>query len=179
MEKIDRREAIKRTTLIMGGALSTPLVTALLSGCTTDHSEDWEPSVLRRVQVQVAADLAEVILPKTDTPGAKDAQVERFVDSMVSEWLSTEDASLVRQFLDQLYEDGFSNQSFEEQSLRTTQLIKDEKGKEFFLTFKQMVLLGFFTSKIGATEVLQYIEIPGVYIGCVSLEEVGGKTWAT
>jgi len=29
------------------------------------------------------------------------------------------------------------------------------------------------------TQILQYVAIPTEYKGCISLEEAGGKTWAT
>jgi len=45
---------------------------------------------------------------------------------------------------------------------------------------KELTLLGFFTSEPGATQVLQYVAVPGAYKGCVPLAEAGnGKTWAT
>jgi hypothetical protein len=48
------------------------------------------------------------------------------------------------------------------------------------LMAKELTLLGFFTSEPGATQVLQYIAVPGSYKGCVPLAEAGnGKTWAT
>jgi hypothetical protein len=44
---------------------------------------------------------------------------------------------------------------------------------------KELTLLGFFTSEPGATQVLQYVPIPGSWHGCVPLSEAGnGKTWA-
>jgi hypothetical protein len=52
-------------------------------------------------------------------------------------------------------------------------------GKPFFLMAKELVMLGFYTSEIGATQVLQYSQVPGRYEGCISVEEAGGKTWAT
>jgi gluconate 2-dehydrogenase gamma chain len=42
---------------------------------------------------------------------------------------------------------------------------------------KELTILGFFISKQGASEVLQYNQSPGPYKGCVPLKEVG-KTWA-
>jgi hypothetical protein len=43
---------------------------------------------------------------------------------------------------------------------------------------KELTLLGFFTSEPGATQVLQYNQVPGPFKGCVPLTEVG-KQWAT
>jgi hypothetical protein len=45
---------------------------------------------------------------------------------------------------------------------------------------KELTMLGFFTSEIGATQILQYIAVPGPYRGCLPLSQTGnGKTWAT
>ncbi|MFI4945488.1 MAG: gluconate 2-dehydrogenase subunit 3 family protein [Burkholderiales bacterium] len=43
---------------------------------------------------------------------------------------------------------------------------------------KDLTLVGFFTSQIGATQVLAYEKVPGGYRGCVELRP-GQKTWAT
>jgi hypothetical protein len=40
--------------------------------------------------------------------------------------------------------------------------------------------MGYFTSEVGATKVLQYEAVPGAYKGCIPLKEAGqGRTWAT
>jgi hypothetical protein len=51
-------------------------------------------------------------------------------------------------------------------------------GKPFIIEVKELVITGFFTSEPGATQVLQYNQVPGPFKGCVPLSEVG-KTWAT
>ena len=56
----------------------------------------------------------------------------------------------------------------------------EEKERPFILALKELTMLGFFTSEVGATQVLQYSAVPGSYNGCVPLSEAGnGKTWAT
>ncbi len=62
--------------------------------------------------------------------------------------------------------------------------IKEEKKKKsdppvpFFSLTKELTLLGYFSSEIGATKALRYIAIPGRYEGCVKYEK-GQKAWAT
>ncbi len=178
MEPINRREAIKRTAAVLGFTLSGSLISAVMSGCRTDTATGWRPAVLTPSQLRTAADFAEVILPRTEPPGAKDAKVERFIDSLADGYLSPEETNLLLQFLDRLDEEGFADLSFEEQNSFTKQLLETEEGRATFRSFKSMVMLGFFTSEVGATQVLQYNEIPGIYSGCEPLEDVGGKTWA-
>ena len=55
-----------------------------------------------------------------------------------------------------------------------------EQQRPFILMTKELTLLGFFTSQVGATQVLQYEAVPGSYHGCLPLEQAGnGKSWAT
>lgn len=178
MQKIDRREAIRRTALIMGGTLSGSLVTAVMAGCRTSQPETETHGDLSARQLETAAHLAEVILPETDTPGAKDAGVETFVDSMVTDWMAPEEKEIIITGLNNLADDGFIDLSFHEQTQMAHTLLEQEKGRIFFTLFKQVAVLGFFTSEIGATQVLRYDEIPGGYSGCENLDDLGGKTWA-
>ena len=48
----------------------------------------------------------------------------------------------------------------------------------FFTLIRELTFLGYFTSEIGATKALNYIEVPGKYDGCVPLKK-GQKAWAT
>ena len=43
---------------------------------------------------------------------------------------------------------------------------------------KELTLLGFFTSEIGATKALRYVAVPGKYVGCIPYNK-GDKAWAT
>jgi hypothetical protein len=58
---------------------------------------------------------------------------------------------------------------------------KELPGKEqpphFFTLMKQLVLLGFFTSKPGVTQVFRYEPVPGKYLGCIEYKE-GETSWA-
>jgi gluconate 2-dehydrogenase gamma chain len=179
MKKIDRREAIKRTALIMGGTISSSLVTAVLSGCQSGRSETPERKILSAQQLDVAADLAEVILPATDTPGAKDVMAEYFIDSMIADWMAPDERKITISGLNRLEEEGFLTLSFDEQARAVHTLLEQNDGRTFFRLFKQMTVMGFFTSEAGATQVLRYDEIPGIYSGCENLDDVGGRTWAT
>jgi gluconate 2-dehydrogenase gamma chain len=51
--------------------------------------------------------------------------------------------------------------------------------RPFILTMKELTLLGFFTSEVGATQILQYLPVSGRLQSCIPLSEAGnGKTWA-
>lgn len=47
----------------------------------------------------------------------------------------------------------------------------------YFTLMKQLTLMGFFTSKTGATETLRHIQVPGKYDGALPYKK-GDKAWA-
>src|SRR5690606_33600173 len=103
---MDRREALRRTALLMGGALSAPAIMGVLNGCTAKPTIDWKPEFLSNDQGILISQIAEIIIPKTDTPGAKDVGVPAFIDSMLKDVYSKEEQ--------QRYLDGLK--SFDEQA---------------------------------------------------------------
>ena len=54
---------------------------------------------------------------------------------------------------------------------------KKEDPSHYFRLMKELTLLGYFTSEIGATKALRYVESPGRYEGCVDYKK-GDKAWA-
>ena len=53
----------------------------------------------------------------------------------------------------------------------------DLPALHWFTPIQQLTLFGFFTSEVGATQVLRYEPVPGEYVG--DLEYDGGPAWAT
>ena len=194
---MDRREALKRTAWLMGGVISAPAIAGILKGCTAKPTIDWKPEFLSNDQATLVTQVAEIIIPKTDTPGAKDVGVPGFIDTMLKDVYSKEDQDRFIEGLKKFdegavdaYGDPFIELSHEDQSAYVKTVhdtaVQEERGENrpakrpFILMTKELTMLGFFTSKAGATEVLQYVAVPGAYKGCLPLKEAGnGKTWAT
>jgi len=86
MSSINRRDAIHRMAALLGGTLSAPLVAGMLSGCQPSGRADWTPQTLTAHQDDLVTALSELIIPATDTPGAEAAQVNRFIDLMLTDW---------------------------------------------------------------------------------------------
>lgn len=82
---MNRREAIKRTSLIMGYAVSASAIAGLMSGCKAEPDTSWKPAFFDKDQIQLIAEVAERILPATDTPGAKDVLVHQFMDQILKQ----------------------------------------------------------------------------------------------
>lgn len=174
----------------MGGAVSASIVTGVMSGCKAEPSGgshtnvdgNWKPGFLSETQNRTTIEATERIIPKTDTPGAKAVHVNQYIDIMGKDILKPNEKERLSQGLDQLESDAqaahgksFANcTAAEMDALLTT---TTTSNPEFFTQLKQLTLTGFFTSEVGATQVLKYDKIPGAWEGCIPLEEVG-KTWA-
>ena len=189
---MDRREALRKTAMLMGGVVSVPAIMGILNGCVAKPSVNWKPLFFSEDQATLISQVSEIIIPKTDTPGAKDVGVPQFIDLMLKDVYAAEDQG---KFIDGLnafdeavikeYGDRFIELDDEKQ-VSFVKKVHDEaqksdsgwENRSFILKVKELTLLGFFTSEPGATQVLQYEPVPGEYKGCIPLSEVG-KTWAT
>lgn len=182
----------------MGGTISAAAIVGILNGCQPEPKGlSWEPRFFNLSQADTVATIAERIIPRTDSPGAKDVGVPEFIDIMLKDNYDKDDQKV---FLDGLtkfeadaksaYGQPFVQLDVEEQNALLTKydeaayaIINKEDydsdiNRPFFNMIKELTLLGFFTSEVGVSEVLQYDPLPQTYEGCVPLAEVG-KTWAT
>jgi len=200
---MNRREAIQRTALALGYAISAPALAGVLKGCKAAPELSYKPAFFTEDQARTVAEMAEIIIPKTSTPGAKDVGVPGFIDSMLNEVYEKSDQDSFLEGLAAFEEDAkktHGNAFFDckpEDQVALFRKHHDEalaaaKGggstgwwnagaaadKPFVLKVKELTLLGFFTSEPGATQVLQYNQVPGPFQGCVPLADVG-KAWAT
>jgi hypothetical protein len=194
---MDRREAIKRTAWLMGGAVSAPAILGILKGCKAKPTLDWKPTFLTEEQGLLVSQVSEIIIPKTDTPGAKDVGVPGFIDQMLEEIYSKDDQDnfikgltsfsddAKKQYGDPFVELDEARQvefvtAQHEAAIKEQKETKPSPPRPFILAIKELTMLGYFTSEPGATQVLQYEAVPGAYKGCLPLSEAGnGKTWAT
>lgn len=187
---MERREAIKRTAAIMGGVIFAPSIFGVLNGCTPT-GETWRPVLFNRAQADVVKALSETIIPETDTAGANEVGVPGFIEKMVNDVYTIVQRDTFIEGLNRFIEECIiaAGKSFNDLSdddkfqyaYEMNQLaIENEQTvrPQFFLQFKELTMVGYFTSEIGATQVLRYEPVPGFYNGCMPLEEVG-RTWAT
>ena len=200
---MNRREVLQRTAMVLGYAVSGPALAGIMNGCKAAPELTYKPEFFTEGQAQLVSELAEIIMPRTSTPGAKDAGVPAFIDSMLKEVFTKKDQDTflkgLLEFDDdakKTYSDSFAeckpgDQVAHVKKHHDAALVKSGgsasagwwnsdggEGKPFIIKFKELTILGFFSSEPGATQVLQYSPVPGVFKGCVPLAEVG-KTWAT
>jgi hypothetical protein len=201
---MNRREVIQQVTWLMGGAISAPAVLAVLNGCSPKPGASWQPLFLSKEEGAVVEAVADLIIPRTDTPGAREIGVPAFIDVILKDVYPSADQA---RFVSSLKDFDAAAQSahgkpFLElqpaQQLSFLQQAHDaaaaaERGQEaarevaasrrkrpFVLMMKELTLLGFFTSQAGVTQVLQYEPVPGKFQPCVPVAEAGnGRTWAS
>ena len=199
---MERREAVKYISILLGGAVIG--ADAFLSGCKTKSGSatDWTEE-----DVAFLNEVGETILPRTSTPGAKDANVGKFMTVMVNDCYEEADRKVFREGLDKLneaskkkFDNTFMKISPQQRRQLLTELdieaktyqnkvndfndaenkkdqaertkgnlnyVKQHMASHYFFMMKQLTLLGFFTSKEGATQAVRYLPVPGRYEGCV------------
>ncbi len=183
---MNRRDILKQSTIFAGAALSAGTISAIFASCQTEALSDVKGSGLSQTQLDLIADVAERIIPKTDTPGAKDAKVHEFIDKQIALNFTDEESSMFSKGLelfdvmgDNKFGKSFLDLTTDEQNAVLTDVVADFKSQEegvlhIWPVLKGMAVTGFFTSEIGATKALVYDPIPGEWNGCVDMSEVGG-----
>lgn len=187
-----RREALKKTLLAMGYTISVPSLLSIFESCTNNSSLDWQPQFFSSHQAKVIGELAETILPKTKTPGAKDLKLDQFIDKIIKQVLSQEDQKLFLTGMESFEVESkeFNGKNFIDSSpeQRGKLLTKLEKETEkapssiwgfslkkeaaplaFYRKVKELTLLGYFTSMEIGKEVLVYDPVPGKYVADMPL----------
>ena len=200
---MNRRDALARVALIMGGTVigADYFLTACSSPAekktaakTAAPAAEAKP-ILDASQVSFLDEVGETILPTTQTPGAKAAQVGSFMAVMVRDCYTPADQKIFLGGLTQLDEackkqqgkgflacdpaqrTAFLTKLDAEQQAFTANQRKDDPS-HYFRMVKQLTLLGFFTSEVGATKALRYLPVPGHYDGNFPYKK-GDRAWVT
>lgn len=188
---MDRREAIAQVSWILGGTIVGSSI-FLETGCKTSNKKAAD--FFDADTIALLSEMGETILPATSTPGAKEAKVGEFMAVMVKDCYTPNDQGIFRQGIKRLEKrcKDETGKSFMECSAeeRTQFFVKmdtlqkaymtaktPEQPSHYFRMVKELTLLGFFTSEIGSTKALRYIETPGRYDGNVPYKK-GDRMWA-
>ena len=196
---MNRREALQRSAWLMGYGVAGSVFSGMLNGCQVDTNLDWEPLFFSPEQALLVAEIAEHILPATDTPGAMDVFLDRFIDRVINdcyteqqkarfaEGLAAFEADCRTQFkrsfrkCNKEQRDEFLGQQ-EALPLNPDRYLWGNRIVEggppsFYRELKGLCLFGYFSSEQVGEEVLNYDPVPGQFAGCVPLEEIG-RVWS-
>lgn len=204
---MDRRDAVRYISVLLGSAVVGG--DAFLMGCKSNTGKtDW----LSAESIAYLDEIAETILPRTKTPGAKDAQVGKFMTVMVNDCYEEGDQKAFKEGMDKLndaskkqydklfmeitpqqrkdlliatdkeakeYQKKVSDYNSKEDAKQVadSNYKKQKMSPHYFTMMKQIALLGFFTSKPGATQALRYIAVPGKFDGNYPYKK-GDRAWA-
>ncbi len=196
---MERREAIKRIGVMMGGAVSLSTASGILGGCKVGpRAEPFVPQTLTPAQNELVTAVSELIIPETDTGGAKAARVNEFIDKMLTDWVEDDDRQRFLSGLDQLESStieaegsGFVELA-ETDQIRSLEKLEAERvrwraavdegsasrdDRPFFEMMRELTIAGYYTSEIGASEELKYEIVFTSYEGDVPYEEIG-RAWS-
>ncbi|HEY8956251.1 gluconate 2-dehydrogenase subunit 3 family protein [Chitinophaga sp.] len=177
---MDRRELIKTIAVLTGAAFVGGEL--FLSGC----KEAKEP-LFSTGDIAFLDEVAETIIPRTNTPGAKDAAVGKFIGFYAAGCYDNGQQQMLKQGITHLndaskkeFKTGFVQLSAEQKQSLLTIIDKQARNQHtpshYFTLMKQLTLLGFFTSEAGATQVLRFLPVPGTYEGCIDYN--GETAWS-
>ena len=199
---MNRRDALARVAIIMGGTVIG--ADFFLTSCSSpaEKTEEkaskpvvQEKSLLNPSQIGFLDEVGETILPATATPGAKAAHVGSFMSVMVRDCYPAAEQKIFLEGLTKLdqacqkqHGKGFLACDAAQRTSLLTALDAEQKAftanqrkddpSRYFRMMKQLTLLGFFTSEVGATQALRYAPVPGRYDGNVPYKK-GDRAWAT
>lgn len=183
-DKIDssRRSVLKKIGLGAGAATALPVIIAggPTQAASTAHGGamgagaapaevEWKPIFFDEHQNDTVVALTELMIPATDTPGAKEAQVNHLIDLMLNESEKDQKASFIQglAWIDarSLEHHGkpFVDLTVEQQTALlepladpTNTRTEDRPGVRFFEHLKDATIFGYYTSKAGLDQELQY-----------------------
>lgn len=203
---MNRRELLQCAAILIGGVSASRLGFALNEEqrvylATAPDYINRDGNYLTEAQRKIVAAMAEIIIPRTDTPGAIDAGVPRFIELMYGQWFNDQERSIFDKGLagleqdvparygvtfDQLepgeqleimqkMEDAVSDHSWYDFANVEREFISDAP---FICQIKELTIWGFFTSETGATQVLRHNMMPMRFDGNFPLKP-GDSTWSS
>jgi gluconate 2-dehydrogenase gamma chain len=170
---MNRRDAIKRTAMMLGVAISSTTV----AGCLGEDRNklgtelNWKPQFLNKAQAKLVSVASELVLPRTDTPGAQDVGVPQLLDILYGKYMTVEEKSTFSKGLGELQKLGFQDKSADDQT--ATMVTLGKSNRKFITQLRGAIIAGYFTSEEVCRNVTKYDPVPGAYVGCVPISETG------
>ncbi len=192
---MQRRDLLKFSVTLLGVAAGTSVSRALAAGEALHKGT--ATAVFTPPQRKAVELLSEMIIPTTDTPGAIAAGVPDFIASIVGDWYKPGERAIFMQGLTGLDEycranggESFiaSSEPVRIEALKAQEAAakdyagpqqmrmkvpKEDENAPFFKRLKELVVLGYYTSEIGATQELAYLPMPGYFDGSYDYAKVG------
>jgi hypothetical protein len=186
MTLMNRRDALKSVVLLMGGTVIGS--TALLTGCAPDSQ--LKELTFSAKDLAFLDEIGETIIPTTDTPGAKATKIGEFMQMMVKECYDADQQTAFMTGLTTIRTEFKAEKSVEfveaspEDRLAFLNVLHqkylasgEDKQPAIIHMLRDLTVLGYYSSEIGATQALRYVETPGRFDPCIDYKK-GDKAWA-
>ncbi|TLP80271.1 gluconate 2-dehydrogenase subunit 3 family protein [Maribacter sp. ACAM166] len=194
---MDRRKALRKTGLFAGATILMPSMLSLFESCKSETRLDWQPLFFTGEEAKTIAALVDMILPRTDTPGALDVKSDIFIDTVIAKSYDKEGQDDMRANITAFNENCKSKYGAvfynlnEDDRIAILNEAEKSSGKfgkgvwgagvgpqepiGFYRSMKSMAIWAYFTSEEMGENVLNYDPIPGAYEPCKPLSEVGNR----
>jgi hypothetical protein len=197
---LSRRDALKGLAIGLGTASSLPILNQNAFGqqdhanhgaqaAKTPEAKPTPPKFFNAQQMALIATISELIIPTDDhSPGAIAAEVPAFIDLMINESpaetkkLWTDGLGAMDRLSQSKFQVEFNKASAAQQTELLTAMSANERSPQtledrFFRAIKNMTIDGYYTSKIGIHDELQYKG--NTYLkefkGCTHPEHINGQ----
>ncbi len=196
---MNRRSALKKAGVLAGSAVAIPSFFSLLQSCKSENRLGWQPLFFTETEAKTIAAILDMILPRTDTPGALDVKSDIFIDKVIAKTYDEEAQAKMRTEIaafNSECEKNFGNAFVELNPAdreKVLQAAEKNSGKfspgvwgtavgkqepiGFYRSIKSMAIWAYFTSEEIGKNVLAYDPIPGTYEPCMPLSE-GQNRWS-
>ena len=189
---LERRDLLKGLAVILGAAISPACQRAVEVPAAQRMAGVARWSLEQRAIAHRCADL---IMPATDTPSALAVGVGEFMDYVASVWLQQSELEELLAGLNGLQEEAqrqytknFVDLSEMEQVQLLTQMetassvlnasSQEELRSKVFARLKELTVVGYYSSEVGAKQERVYVPMPGRYDGYFKLNKVG-RQWSS
>ena len=130
-------------------------IAAGLSATSLPGQQAYQPTTFSKADYELLGTLVDLILPPSDTPGARAVGVHAMIDEDLSDDGSV--AGVLRNGLGRLREAGFGNMASQQQ-IDTLTRISEASGEdgEFFETLKGLTIDAYYSTEVGLVQELGY-----------------------
>lgn len=194
---LSRREALRQVTALLGGAAltgSAGLLAAAIPATAEARAQLAMSTGFTDTDIAWLEEAADTLLPETDTPGAKAVATGAFIALMVEDTYTPAEQARFRQGMRDMEAWAAANQGggllelapearlavLEHFDAEQHAFMQDKGANEFahpFRMFKELALLGYFTSEVGVLQAQRYVEVPGRFDPCVT-RDPDDRSWA-
>jgi hypothetical protein len=190
---MDRRKALRSIGTGIGAIAVTPTVVSLFQSCQSVAT--YTPVFISENDFKIVSNLMEIIIPKTDIPGAIELKLPEFVDAYIdavwdekrktdfkeawTAFISSSNKAAGKENANDLSTADWDAQLAKYLKPGNDVPADETLASQFANQLRSITVNAFKTNEFIGEEVLAYAPIPGEQKGCVDLmEATGGKAWS-